>query len=63
METVERVLRGGDVQHFVDLHRQIVTLIADRQAERIVEVVKNHYIYWENDIKPGQDPAAKEVPG
>ena len=63
METVERVLRSGDVQHFVDLHRQIVTLIADRQAERIVEVVKNHYIYWENDIKPGQDPAAKEVPG
>lgn len=65
METVERVLRGGtaDIRHFVELHRQIVTLIADRQAERIVEVVKNHYIYWENDIKPGQDPAAKEVPG
>ena len=65
METVERVLRGGaaDIRYFVELHRQIVTLIADRQAERIVEVVKNHYIYWENDIKPGQDPAAKEVPG
>ena len=59
------VLRGGaaDIRYFVELHRQIVTLIADRQAERIVEVVKNHYIYWENDIKPGQDPAAKEVPG
>ena len=65
METVERVLRGGaaDIRYFVELHRQIVTLIADRQAERIVEVVKNHYIYLENDIKPGQDPAAKEVPG
>lgn len=63
METVERVLRSGDVQHFVDLHRQIVTLIADRQAERIVDVVKDHYVYWENDIVPGQAPAAKEVPG
>lgn len=63
METVERVLRSGDVRYFVDLHRQIVTLIADRQAERIVDVVKDHYVYWENDIVPGQAPAAKEVPG
>ena len=65
METVERVLRGGaaDIRYFVELHRQIVSLIASKDAARIVEVVKNHYIYWENDIKPGQDPAAKEVPG
>ena len=65
METVERVLRGGtaDIRCFVELHRQIVSLIASRDAARIVEVVQNHYVYWEKDIVPGQDPAAKEVPG
>ena len=65
LETVERVLEGGlsDIRHFVELHRQMVALIADRQAGRIAEVVKNHYIYWENDIKPEDDPAEKEVPG
>ena len=65
METVERVLRGGtaDIRHFVELHRQIVSLIAAKDAARIVEVVQNHYVYWQNDVEPGQDPAAKEVPG
>ena len=63
IKTVERVLHSGDVHHFVELHRQIVALITSKDASRIVEVVKDHYVYWENDIEPGEGPAAKEVPG
>lgn len=63
METVDRVLKSGAVDNFVQLHRQIVSLIASKDAARIVEVVKNHYVYWENDVEPGEAPAAKEVPG
>ena len=63
MNTVERVLRQeGEVDNFVALHRQIVDLIACRDAAHIVKVVQDHYIYWENDIESEQ-PAQKEVPG
>lgn len=64
LSTVERVLREeGETDNFVALHRQIVELIAKRDAGRIVEVVQNHYVYWDNDIQPGESPAAKELPG
>ena len=64
MNTVERVLRQeGEVDNFIALHQQIVDLIARRDAAHIVEVVQDHYVYWENDIVPGAGPASKEVPG
>lgn len=46
LETTKRVLDSGDVEHFVDLHRQLLTVIERRQADAIAKTVQDHYIYW-----------------
>lgn len=62
-KTVERVLRDGEIDNFVELHRQLVALIANRDTRQIERVVLDHYVYWDIDIEPGDSPAPKEFPG
>ena len=45
-ETTEKVIKSGDIAEFIRLHLQIVAVIENRQSEKIVETVQNHYVYW-----------------
>ena len=45
-ESIQKWLRDGKQDTFVDLHRQIIDVIEKRDTERIVEVIKDHYVYW-----------------
>lgn len=63
MQTVERVLRSGEIDNFIDLHRQIIDLIAQRQADQVERVVLDHYVYWDIDIEDsGRSPGGEELP-
>lgn len=44
--SVQRWLDNGQTEYFLNLHRQIIDVIASRDVTRIEEVVKEHYVYW-----------------
>lgn len=46
LETTRKVIDSGDTERFVDLHRQLLTIIERRHTEHIVEAVYDHYIFW-----------------
>ena len=46
LETTRRVIEDGDIERFVDLHRQILTIIERRQIDLIPQTVQDHYIFW-----------------
>ena len=46
LETTRKVIQDGDIERFVDLHRQLLTVIERRQASEIVKTVQGHYIFW-----------------
>lgn len=48
LKTTEENLCNGTIQHYYDLHKQIVELLEHRNVEGIEAVVKEHYVYWEN---------------
>lgn len=45
-ETTRQVLESRDVERFVALHRQLLTVIESRQTDQIVRVVQDHYVFW-----------------
>lgn len=45
-QTTEKVIQSGEIAEFVQLHLQLLTVIENRQSEKIVETVQNHYVYW-----------------
>ncbi|MDO4961593.1 MAG: GntR family transcriptional regulator [Eubacteriales bacterium] len=45
--TTERIIRSGNIEHFLELHRQMISVIEAKRTENIVKVVKDHYVYWE----------------
>ncbi len=46
LETTRRVIDSGDIERFVDLHRQMLTIIERRQIDLIPQTVQDHYIFW-----------------
>lgn len=46
LETTRRVIESGDIERFVDLHRQILTVIERRQVDLIPRTVQDHYVFW-----------------
>lgn len=46
LETTRRVMEQGDIEHFVDLHRQLLTVIERRQLDLIPQTVQDHYVFW-----------------
>lgn len=45
-QTTEKVIQSGQIAEFVQLHLQLLMVIENRQSEKIVETVQNHYVYW-----------------
>ncbi len=46
MEATRMAIETGDIEHFIDLHREMIRIIEDRKVSEIVRVVNDHYIYW-----------------
>lgn len=46
LETTRRIIESNDIERFVDLHRQLLTVIERRQTDAIVQTVQDHYIFW-----------------
>lgn len=45
-ETVQKWLDDDETERFLELHMQIVDVIARRDTSRIVQAVEEHYVYW-----------------
>lgn len=46
LETTRSVIESGDIERFVDLHRQMLTIIERRQLDLIPQTVQDHYVFW-----------------
>ncbi len=46
VRTMQKILASGKQSDFIDLHKRIVEVIENRQAERIAQTVKDHYQFW-----------------
>lgn len=46
LETTRNVIESGDIERFVDLHRQMLTVIERRQLDLIPQTVQDHYVFW-----------------
>lgn len=45
-ETTEHWIRSGQMERFVELHRQIADVIEARDMSRVDQVVTDHYVLW-----------------
>lgn len=46
LETTRKVLKNNEIDRFVKLHRQLLTIIECKQADQIVKAVYDHYTFW-----------------
>lgn len=46
LETTRKVLEDGEIEYFVDLHRQLLTVIERRQTDQIAKTIQDHYVFW-----------------
>ena len=46
LEATRRVMESGEIEHFVDLHRRMITVIERRQIDLIPQTVQDHYVFW-----------------
>ncbi len=45
-ETIRRGMEAGNVQYFIDCHRLLADVIINRQSERVLETINDHYDMW-----------------
>lgn len=48
-QTVEKVRSMEDFDNFVKLHWQMLDVIENKQRDKVVQTVKNHFVYWADD--------------
>lgn len=48
-KTVRRVIEQGGAKNFIDLHRQLIQVIEDKQYDQISKAVMDHYVYWKEE--------------
>lgn len=46
MITIEGILEKGVKENFIELHRQIISVIEEKRTDLIEKVVSDHYVYW-----------------
>lgn len=46
MSTMDQIFENGEIENFLEMHRRIVKLLEDRDAESIYKTVEEHYQYW-----------------
>ena len=45
-EATRKAIDSGDIDNFIDLHRQLISIIENRKVDEITKAVNDHYIYW-----------------
>lgn len=45
-QTVQKWLDSGRTEEFLDLHRQIVDVIIERDISRVKQAIEGHYVMW-----------------
>jgi len=45
-QTVCEVLKHGDKENFINLHKQMLEVVEKQQKDKIVQTVLDHYVYW-----------------
>ena len=45
-EATRKAIEKGNIDNFIDLHRQLISIIENRKVGEIVKAVNDHYIYW-----------------
>lgn len=50
VRTQRQILESGDLTLYINLHREILATVEDRDASRIAQVVESHYTYWRNEV-------------
>ncbi len=46
LQSIEKWIRDGKADTFIELHSEIVDVIEKRDVSRIEQVIEAHYIYW-----------------
>lgn len=54
-KTIEMVLKDREEENFIVLHRKIVTVIKNKEFDKIEEAILAHYVYWEKEEQAGKD--------
>lgn len=45
-KTLCEVIKKGDIENFIYLHRQMLDVVQKQQKDKIVQTVLEHYVYW-----------------
>ncbi|MDD4850123.1 MAG: GntR family transcriptional regulator [Gemmiger sp.] len=48
LQAVEHWVAKGEMAQFVALHRELLAIIENKQADKIQQAVTDHYIYWQS---------------
>lgn len=48
-KTIKRVLESGGIEHFIELHEQMIQVIEKKQYDQIGRAVLDHYVYWKEE--------------
>lgn len=48
-KTIRRVLESGGMEHFIDLHKQLIQVLEHKQYDQIGKAVMDHYVYWKEE--------------
>lgn len=48
-KTIKRIMESGEMEHFIELHKQLIRVIEYRQFDQIGKAVMDHYVYWKEE--------------
>lgn len=46
VQTISRIIEDGKTEAFIELHRSIISTLREKHADRIENVITEHYQYW-----------------
>ena len=48
LKTTEENIKNDTIQNYYVLHKKIYRLLEEKNVSMIEQIIKEHYIYWEN---------------
>ena len=50
LRTQNQILENGDPERYIELHREIVSVVENKDASAIGKAVEDHYTYWRIEV-------------
>ena len=50
LRTQNQILENGDPERYIELHREIVSVVENKDASAIGKAVEDHYTYWRSEV-------------